>query len=508
MGWVLCACRAQRLLRDIGGHLAFIPPTLVQNGSSFTKSSDCQQDLPLYNHAGMLSQDLRICSAKTNSLPERMVELAQFMVEQKYWGQGDRRLMQAWVSDLRAARYPFPSIVSRQAQSNQGAAASTSPPPSDGWRPGTFAFPSRWCMSRETVLVVNINTVSGFHANVTHLLYAAYRPYFREVYFTGEAPETGDLIHHQFVLCHATNRRTSSFMPGHFAYVCLSEVIAHASSKFATRGMGYFYINDDVTFSPCMVLRLNKTRIWYDSTNVLNYDEAQRLAAEPNLVLQRPGDLPINISNVLNNSAWHFGRDYSNGAMPGSLANHTHNALVSAYGWMANQVKKRLADPQHEGLRMFGIGQADFFYIPSDLAHAYSVWARHMRAYHVISEVAVPNILGLIGNNRDDYEIVPTAMLWGSERELLVTRAKEIMPLQRSLSLHAICNVLGGAYKSFQGNVTPVVCQQAADELQFAEDNEKGTAAFAVHPTKLSNEHLRQHWGLWWQSQHCMSRSP
>lgn len=464
---------------------------------------DFQQELPLYNQAGALVDDLRDWVPKSSSVPERMVELAQLMATNGYWEYGDVQLIQAWAADLKAAGYNFPSILSPQKAVEENQAADAAPLMTGSWQSNTFTFPRRWCQQRDMVLTVNLNKVESFHADVAGFLYAAYKPWFREVYFTGETLEGFKPVRHNFIPCQSTNEYTLEARPGHFAQVCLAEVIRHVQSQgYAFNEVGYFYINDDVTFSPCMLSQLNSSRVWYDSPVVLSFNTALQHQAQ-----QKDSSMRLNLLDVESNNVWWFQKDWSNGRMPGVLRNHFHNALASTYGWMAKKVEQRLDDPEHTGNHMFGIGQGDFFYVPARFAYAYTRWAHHMREYYVFSEVAVPNILGLLGNGQDDYEIVPAATLWGAaSRQAAVGNIEKVLPLHNNLGLSASCNAMVSNKVGMLWQKPLAPCEQALHTRKMllqSSVTRSSLSTFLIHPIKLSDAVVRQHWIKWWQSQNC-----
>lgn len=138
------------------------------------------------------------------------------MADKGYWSHGDVELTAAWVQDLSAAGYKFPDVITLKsdiaapavvsqteirivssattvaanivpAQTTEGttqqlqAQAATS-----AWSPNSFIYPQRWCRYADINLVVNFNIIEltgsrGDSADRMDMLYAAYKPWFKEV---------------------------------------------------------------------------------------------------------------------------------------------------------------------------------------------------------------------------------------------------------------------------------------------------------------------------------------
>ena len=103
----------QRLLFDIGGQLAFTPPSVLQYRNAHNSFTDFLDELDLYTKAGSLVSFLHSWqpSDPLATLPLRMVELATDMEKEGFWGRKDVNLMKDWVSDLTVVGYKFPTTV-------------------------------------------------------------------------------------------------------------------------------------------------------------------------------------------------------------------------------------------------------------------------------------------------------------------------------------------------------------------------------------------------------------
>lgn len=311
-------------------------------------------------------------------------------------------------------------------------------------------------------------------------------------------------------------------MPGHFAMVCLAEVMSATPAQTGIHGRlddGFLYVNDDVTFSPCALKGLNRSKIWYDRVFVKDYASAEEFWS-----VHKPQAQQFLVSNVQQNKLWHFVTDFSNGRAPGRLAQHTHLAMANAYGWMADKIKTRLDDPEHTGMHIFGFWQGDYYYVPGRFAKQFVTWAHYFRRYHVFNEVAVPNILGLLGDSAADYEMVSGIMLWDDARVHAVNNIQALLPLGHDISLNIACSaaehnlVKQGRRAWFHARrhlaerappcfeLPAGIATQGevlASKVVYKAANATGTSLHFLHPLKLSNTALADWWVQWWQSQRC-----
>ena len=78
----------QRLLWEIGGSVAFGPPTVEQLRNAHNLMRDFRDEEPLYSQAGNLVNILNAWSPPEQSdLPEMMISLAQLMADENMWEQ-------------------------------------------------------------------------------------------------------------------------------------------------------------------------------------------------------------------------------------------------------------------------------------------------------------------------------------------------------------------------------------------------------------------------------------
>jgi hypothetical protein len=396
----------------------------------------------------------------TNTLPDRMLEAAEVMASTGHIWVADVDLMRAWISDLARAGYKFPALrqqswtVPTVPSSSINSTAIMSKPLNH-----TFIFPERWCLQQDKALVVNFNRLGQYNSvRQIQLLHAAYRPLFSQVLFTGvtgsnPTPELQEHINQGRVFSCDSYESGVKSEPGLMAYACAAGAIAMDSWGSGVLGTpGMFYINDDIIFSPCMLSKSNSNNIWYTST--LN----STIAAGA-----RKG--------------WRWPVRHS--AMNSTVSEALQQAIDQAYGLMA----QRKAAYLKNGANSFNFGQADMFYLPARFQKQYISMAHQMRAQYVISEAAVPNILGLLKTQPADVEPFSFSWAWGDERTCLNKQRTAVMPLRSSL------------------NAT--VIQECVKEYVYTEQQSHKDGFFALHPVKLSDETIAQHWIDWWRSHSC-----
>ena len=126
----------QRLMWDVGLRLAFAPPWVAQHRNPHNILGDFNSEEPLYSQAGALVDELLSWKPTTSTLAGRIEELYIRMYEIDLIGQTDVELTQAWLGDLIAAGYQFPSLqetysAERTAAQSKAAAlkAAAAPPP-------------------------------------------------------------------------------------------------------------------------------------------------------------------------------------------------------------------------------------------------------------------------------------------------------------------------------------------------------------------------------------------
>lgn len=403
-----------------------------------------------YFRVDTLLPDVLAVQLKSSTLPGRLIELYQHLGHKGGLQQVNFHLLGAWLSDLRGAKYVFPEL-----REHPGAPEN----PLNGSHPDPhFVFMKHWCMHVDKVLYINFN-LRG-HVNLparARLLHAVYRPMFRRVVFAGAVsmlqPQALTLPSTLHKCDHVLRGMNPAKPTGFFAHVCLADFLtSDAWSITAGPGnVGVFYTNDDVVFSPCMLSGLNRTKIWYDSPL-------------------------INPKVLKKESAWHWGEKFAS-IHNSSLKKATIAALQQSYGLMGERVQERLQG----GELFYSQGQADVFYLPAQFLLGFATMAQQMHAHRIITEVAVPNILGLLKGELSDSETVPVVFAWvGSDRTCLVDTVSKSLPLEHNISCHAVRCV---------GLNASNVCSLPG--------------IFAVHPYKLSNPSVASRWLTWWKSQAC-----
>jgi STELLO glycosyltransferase-like protein len=102
---------AQRLLWDIGGSLCFLPPTAYQERNQHDYLRDFAEEIDLYLDAQNLITMLNAWQSDKQTVFERMKDLFDELVIDKFLRQEDVILLQAWLEDLIAVGYIPPKIV-------------------------------------------------------------------------------------------------------------------------------------------------------------------------------------------------------------------------------------------------------------------------------------------------------------------------------------------------------------------------------------------------------------
>jgi len=103
---------AERILWEIGGELAFLPPSVEQIRNPHDYLADFEDELDLYLQAENLIKFLTSWSSDHPKLEERILDLSKKMVEHGFWEIDDARLMKAWLEDLQSIGYEFPEPAS------------------------------------------------------------------------------------------------------------------------------------------------------------------------------------------------------------------------------------------------------------------------------------------------------------------------------------------------------------------------------------------------------------
>lgn len=162
----------QRLLWDIGGRLAFTPPSVVQYRNAHRSFADFLDESDLYKQGGRLVEFLGAWRPppKATLLQDRMKELAHDMVVEGFWGQGDADLISMWVDDLHAVGYKFP-VPTEQA-------------PNEVLAP-TVGVPKSWRLHSDITIIVMFSKPNGATAEIASLLHTHYSFIVGRVIFTG-----------------------------------------------------------------------------------------------------------------------------------------------------------------------------------------------------------------------------------------------------------------------------------------------------------------------------------
>eukprot|EP01012_Entosiphon_sulcatum_P055874 TRINITY_DN7849_c0_g1_i1.p1 TRINITY_DN7849_c0_g1~~TRINITY_DN7849_c0_g1_i1.p1 ORF type:complete len:420 (-),score=45.55 TRINITY_DN7849_c0_g1_i1:26-1285(-) len=102
----------QRLFEDIGGHLLFQSPWVVQYRNAHNYLADFDSELELYQRSSALVLWLKNrWSPKGKTLQARILELAIAMYEHGIIEEDDVILTRDWILDLESLGYEFPAII-------------------------------------------------------------------------------------------------------------------------------------------------------------------------------------------------------------------------------------------------------------------------------------------------------------------------------------------------------------------------------------------------------------
>jgi hypothetical protein len=408
-----------------------------------------------------------------------MLEAANSMANQSYLQPRDIALVQAWIADLQALGYHFPAVARAQPPMPALVSSPSPPPSAAAWMDtnghtldGAYLFPRQWCTRLDTVLVINIDRIGGDRLEKQmRLLHATYRPHYRRVLFAGSEATRWvqpnarlQQVMDQGYFLNCGNYSTRARDVGFFTYGCVAEGVLAAQQAVwrPDRGMemaNMFYINDDVVFSPCMAQRLNHTKIWYPSnlTDRTNFTATRALSW--------PG--------------WWWDTDVTGRGLTTRQA--ITNAFGSAWGKMASLVAGRVQPVQvtHNN------NQGDMYFVPARHMQMFSKLAAHFQSHWVMSEAAVPNVLSLIIEGPKEVEVVGLATAWGGGVECFDEGIKQVLPLGADIS---------------QARVRACGATIFTDEA-----HSKLAGLFAMHPVKMANANVSDHFLSWWLSQECTS---
>lgn len=250
--------------------------------------------------------------------------------------------------------------------------------------------------------------------------------------------------------------------------MCLASFLASDTWQALTHGedVNLFYINEDVLFSPCMLSRLNASRIWYNH----NLDVTQALSGR---------------------QGWWWNTPFSSNGT--SLREAMAQMFSDAYGLMAERVRQRLQG----GSNVYPASQGDVYYIPSHLLKRFTDLAHQAFAHYIMNEVAVSNILGLIQDETNGVSLVPVVVGW-YERPCMTNAVVQMFSLDSSIVCSKELRECFGPKTS--GPTLPESLRENFTDLCQHSNN----SVFAVHAFKLSDNSLAAPWLVWWQSRRCL----
>jgi hypothetical protein len=233
----------QRLLWEVGGVLAFGPPTVDQYRNVHTLLRDFVDEQPLYNLTGGLIELLSTWRPPAGAdLPAMMVHLGQAMADAEMWAQGDADLMAAWTADLQAVGYTFPAVREQAAQ-----------PAPEQQQQQPARTPRGWRRYRDIVLVIMFNSQYATWLETYETLAEAYRPLFGKVVITGFSERPAELPANElFVSCEAQG--------GMYQYACFANAMQEHPAP-ATGG--HLILGDDTLITHCQMQHFNRSKVWF-----------------------------------------------------------------------------------------------------------------------------------------------------------------------------------------------------------------------------------------------------
>ena len=103
---------AQAIFKDLGLHLVFLPPVIVQDRNEHHYLADMQAELDLYFKGGKLLEFLSSWTSTATTVPGRMEDLWIDLYERGYIERNDVQVVQFWLAALEEINYKFPSLQS------------------------------------------------------------------------------------------------------------------------------------------------------------------------------------------------------------------------------------------------------------------------------------------------------------------------------------------------------------------------------------------------------------
>jgi hypothetical protein len=100
----------QRILWEIGGYVAFYPPTIYRK--DHVQAYPFAEEKDLHVNVGRLIKFLNEWRSNKRSMFEKILDLSYAMAEEGFWTEQDVRLTAAWLQDLLAVGYRQPRLMS------------------------------------------------------------------------------------------------------------------------------------------------------------------------------------------------------------------------------------------------------------------------------------------------------------------------------------------------------------------------------------------------------------
>ncbi|CAL4893373.1 unnamed protein product [Urochloa decumbens] len=101
---------AQRILWEIGGYVAFYPPTIYRK--DHIQAYPFAEEKDLHVNVGRLIKFLNEWRSNKRTLFEKILDLSYAMAEEGFWTEQDVRLTAAWLQDLLSVGYRQPRLMS------------------------------------------------------------------------------------------------------------------------------------------------------------------------------------------------------------------------------------------------------------------------------------------------------------------------------------------------------------------------------------------------------------
>ena len=100
----------QRLLWDMHASLCFTSPTAVQYRNAHNLLKDFADEIDMYLNTERLIAALISWHSKQPYMPDRIRELMQTLIDQKFFKPQEQLLVNAWIGDLQRLGYQFPAV--------------------------------------------------------------------------------------------------------------------------------------------------------------------------------------------------------------------------------------------------------------------------------------------------------------------------------------------------------------------------------------------------------------